>query len=397
MIKGSRRLAVLLLATASAFAQETLRPEIGKSVQAAQDLMKAAKYKEALQKLHEGDAVANRTPYESYVLDRMRAAAAAAAGDDAVATRSFEAALASGRMQTAEQLPVYEQLAAAAYRAKDYARALEWADRYAKLGGTSPRMSGLRTSAHYLSGDYAGVVRDMQQKVDAVEKSIPVVDEDTLRLLAASYAKLNDEAGYTNTLEKLLVHHPKKDYWSDMLARVAGRPGLSEKLLLDVYRLKFQTGTLEETDEFVEMAQLSLEAGLPAEARRVLEAGYAAGKLGTPPNAERHKRLRDLAIKQAADDEKFLATPAIGRTGDALVATGQTLVTAGKVDKGIELIEQGIAKGGLKRPEDARLHLGQAYLQAGNKARAIEIFKSLRGTDGVADLGRLWAIHANQG
>jgi hypothetical protein len=215
-------------------------------------------------------------------------------------------------------------------------------------------------------------------------------------MLAASYAKLNDDAGYMATLEKLLFYHPKKDYWSDILARLPNRPGFNDRLLLDVYRLRQATGTMEDAEEFVEMTQLSIEAGLPAEAKRTVEAGYAAGKLGTGKEAERHKRLRDLAAKQAAEDEKAMAAPAIGRSGDGLVATGAALVTVGKVDKGIEMLELGIAKGGLKRPEEAKLHLGRAYLRAGNKNKAIETFKGVQGADGSADLGRLWVLYANR-
>ena len=53
-------------------------------------------------------------------------------------------------------------------------------------------------------------------------------------------------------------------------------------------------------------------------------------------------------------------------------------------------MEQGIAKGGLKRPEDGKLHLGIAYLQAGNRAKASQVLRSVGGTDGTAELARLW-------
>jgi hypothetical protein len=223
-----------------------------------------------------------------------------------------------------------------------------------------------------------------------------VVDESTLRMLAASYAKLGDDAGYINTLEKLLAHHPKKDYWADMLARVQNKPGFSDRLMLDVYRLQLATETLDDPAQYLEMAQLALQAGLPAEAKKVVDAGYAAGKLGTGAEAERHRRLRELANKQTLEDEKTLNADVIGRNAEALVNTGQALVTAGRIDRGIELLEHGIAKGGLKRPEDAKLHLGQAYLNNGNKAKAIETFKSVRGGDGAADLARLWIIRAGR-
>jgi hypothetical protein len=60
------------------------------------------------------------------------------------------------------------------------------------------------------------------------------------------------------------------------------------------------------------------------------------------------------------------------------------------------LIQEGIRKGGLKHPDDAQLHLGIAYLLGGQKEQAIRVFKSVQGTDGAADLARLWAIFARQ-
>jgi tetratricopeptide (TPR) repeat protein len=390
--------AAALLAALSAAAQaqspETIRPEIGKPLQAAQELMKAGRFKDALAKVKEADAVGNRTPYENFILDRMRGSAAAGAGDDELAARSFEAVLDSDRLQSSERLPILEVLASSSYKAKDYQRAIAWVQRYYKEGGTSEQMSNLLASAHYLSGDYAGVVKDMQARVHAVESAVPVVDETTLRMLAASYAKLGDNAGYLDTLEKLLVHHPKKEYWADALTRVQAAQGFSDRLELDLYRLRMATDTLENADQYVEMAQLSLQAGLPAEAKRVVDAGYAAGKLGSGPEAERHKRLRDMAGKQSAEDIKALGAEVVGRNAESLVATGQALVSEGQVDKGVDMIERGIAKGGLKRSEEARLHLGQAYLKAGQKAKAVETFKAVSGPDGMSDVAKLWAILA---
>jgi Tfp pilus assembly protein PilF len=55
-------------------------------------------------------------------------------------------------------------------------------------------------------------------------------------------------------------------------------------------------------------------------------------------------------------------------------------------------MERGINKGGLTRPEEARLHLAQAYLANGNKTQASATFKAVKGADGLADLARLWSI-----
>ena len=55
------------------------------------------------------------------------------------------------------------------------------------------------------------------------------------------------------------------------------------------------------------MAQLAIQAGLPAEGKAIVDKGFAAGALGTGAEAERHKRLRDLADKRDADGKATLA------------------------------------------------------------------------------------------
>jgi hypothetical protein len=140
-----------------------------------------------------------------------------------------------------------------------------------------------------------------------------------------------------------------------------------------------------------------MQAGFPAEARRITEQGYKAGALGTGADAARHQRLRDLAIKQEGESKAGLAqqtTDAVGfKEGDGLVKVGYAYVTMGEVDKGIALIQQGIAKGNLKRPEDAKLRLGMAQLQSPKtKTAGIATLRSVKGTDGVAEIARMWTL-----
>src|SRR4249919_1280278 len=75
------QLAPALVGGASAQAQEAIRAEVGKPLQAARDLYKQGKYKEALAKLREAEAVPNRTASENHLIEQMRAAIASQAGD----------------------------------------------------------------------------------------------------------------------------------------------------------------------------------------------------------------------------------------------------------------------------------------------------------------------------
>jgi tetratricopeptide (TPR) repeat protein len=393
--------AVLALAAISApvaFAQskgETVRPEVGKPLQAAQQLIKAHKYKEAIAKIAEAENAANKTAFESFLIQQMRGSAAMAAGENETAIRSFEAVIASGRLSPPEQLKIIQAVAGMHYRAKDYPKAATWASRYMKEGGTDPQMRTVLIQAHYLNNDCASVSRLLQGAAQGEEQSGRRPGEDELQIMSSCYDKQKDKAGYLMALEKLVTYYPKKEYWADLVSRIQRKPGFSDRLSLDVFRLKLATGNLSSTADYMEMTQLALQAGVPAEARKIVERGFAAGALGTGADAERHKRLRDLAVKtdDAANGE---AEAAAAKDGSALVSIGFNQVAKGRADKGIALMEKGIRIGGLKRPEDAKLHLGIALLQGGHKARAIQTFKNVQGSDGPADLARLWAIHAGR-
>lgn len=387
-------LALVMLCGGPALSQETVRPEFGSPLMAAQELLRAGKHKDALARLREAEAVPNRTAYETYLLDRLRGSAAAGAGDDATALTAFDAVLASGRVQGAERLQILEALAGTAFRLKNYPRAITYADRHSTEGGRSAGLDRLRINAYYLSGDHAGVVKLLQRDVQAAEKPEPQVDETLLRMLAASQAQLKDDEGYLATLEKLLRYHPKKEYWADALPRVARQAGMLDRSGIDLLRLMLATQTLESAEQYMELGQLAVRAGVPAEARRVVEAGYAAGLLGTGTEADRHKRLRELATKQASEDQATLKPDVVGRPPEAVAATGLALVSIGRFDQGLPMVEQALAKPGLRRAEETRLHLGQAYLAAGQPARAAEAFAAVTGSGPFPTLARFWRLYA---
>jgi hypothetical protein len=148
----------------------------------------------------------------------------------------------------------------------------------------------------------------------------------------------------------------------------------------------------------MEMAQLALQAGSSAEAKQVVDKGFETKALGTGKDAERHARLKALVDKsiaasaqtRAKDEAEAMAAP----SGEELVKLGMNYAYEGKADKGVPLIEQGIKKGNLKRPEDAKLTLGEAQLLAGHKQRAVQTLRGVSGNDGTADIARLWVLNA---
>jgi hypothetical protein len=397
-------LLTLLLFLGSALAQDkgpTVRPEVGKPLQAAIDLLKQRRGKEALAQARAAQAVPDKTPYETYLVTRVLGQAAAAAGEAATAAGALESAAGSSAAPEAERRQLLAAAAGQYYAIKEYGKASAAATRYFQHGGTDKSIRTIYVQSLYLGGNFGGAAREVASDVEAEERLGKAPAEDQLQLLANAYLQAKDNAGYGRAMEKLVAYYPKRDYWLNVLGNVVTRQGYNDRLQIDVARLKMETGVMRTADEYVDLAQMSLIEGFPIEATKVIEKGYADKVLGAGPEAERHNRLRALAAKNLAEDKKAVAEaekqPSSGKDGKSLFNEGFNLVLHGKTDKGLSWMQEGMKMGGgFRRPDHAKLQLGYAYYIAGRKEKALEMFKTVQGTDGAAALARLWLIKLNR-
>ena len=374
-----------------AHAAENVRAEIGGPLQNAQRLMKSGKNKEALNELRKADNVSNKTSNETYLIERVRAAAASAAGDYDTAARSFENLIASGKLGANEKAQFSEGLIGIYMRAREFGKANAAIERQLK-DRNDPKLRAYLIQNHFAMGNSSEATRLLQADLQADEKAGRRPQEDQLQMLSNIQNKKGDKNGYINTVEKLATYYPKESYWLILLNRISGKPGFSSRLSVDVLRLRMHHNMLKKPNDYMELAQLVLRDGAAGEAVKVINRGYKEGILGVGPDAARHQRLKDLADKNLAEGKaKAVANEAdLVKIGDkdGLVALGYSLVSAGDTAKGLKMMEAAIKGGGLKRPDDAKLRLGQAYAIAGNKAKAVSTLRTVGGKDGTAEIAR---------
>jgi tetratricopeptide (TPR) repeat protein len=379
---------------------DTVRPELFKLLDPAQikPLMDAKNYTEVQNRLTQADAIADKTPYEIFVVNRMKLSLGSSTGNDAMAMAALEAVIGSGRLQPEEQSNFVLAMANYHYNGKNYPKAVEWFKRYQKESKTPEKATAALIRSYYLGGDYAAAKAELAPQIAATEKAGKTPTEEDLRLLGSSALKVKDDATYLSTIEKMAMHYPTDDLWSDMINRgVISKPGFdAQNNQIEVFRLEFATMKTMSPNEYTSLAELAQTAGFPSEAKKVLDAGFASGTLGTGGNAAKHRQLRDKATKGAADDAKSIASgeasAAKSKNGAGLVNLGWAYVNMDQFDKGINLIQQGIAKGGMKRPDEAKLRLGMAYAKAGRKAEAIQAFETVKAGGGLSDLARYWIL-----
>lgn len=396
---------------ASQPAGPTVRPEFAAPIQAAQALMNEGpgKGKEAMAKVVEAGALANLTPYETMVLERTRAAAAQRLGDGPGVLRALQAAFATGQVSQADEVSLTEAMVGIAAREKDHAQVMRWSQRYIDLKGPNDLVRVIRIQSQAASGDDAGAIAALNERVALADKAGQTLPEAQLRILLGLQQRTKD-AGSTRTLERLAVNYPRPEYWLDLVVLASREPGLGDRAMLELYRLMRANGTLTLPDLITDMADHALRLGQPAEAMSVLEEGYLSGKLGTGAQAAEQGKLREQARKQAATE---LADRPAAETGARRAADGNGLVDLGwamvaglpagstpaQVEPGLALLESGVAKGGLRRTVEARLHLAMAQHAAGRKDAARQTLQSLASQaaapgEPMAAPIRLWGLFA---
>jgi hypothetical protein len=395
---GAASIAVLAVAPLPAHAADSVRPEVGKPLQAAQDLASKGNFDKALDEIAKADVVGNKTPHETLLIEEMRGSVAERAGKPAIAIKAFEAVVASGTVEGVNLQHMEQALAALYNEQKDYPKTIQWLLRYRKDGGADPAMHNLLIQVYFDSKDFVSAEKELLEEIAVEEKGGQAAPEVQYQLLMNCYLGQNDTAGYVGVLQKAVMHYPKPDYWADLVHRASTKPGFaSTRLSLDLYRLRLALGVLKNGDDYRDMTQLALEEHLPGEAKDAIEKGFSSGAVGKDDKlAVRDGKLRELATKSATDDQAMLdgkADAAVAaKNGEAMLDLGFDYVSYGQFDKGLKLMETGLQTGTLKHPDDAKLHLGVAYLRAGQKPKAIDALKKVGGTDGTADLAQLWIL-----
>lgn len=365
----------------SSVAQVNLRPEVAKNLQAAQEAIQAKQPDAALQRIQDLRGMGPLTDPERMLLERIAVVAAMNAQKFDQAAVSLAYLLQSKDLTEGDRSTLTETMINVSLRNKDYVQVSTWAKRYVQSGGNNPRVHLALIQSLSIQKKHQEVLQEMveRQKLDATTGRQP--EEAELRVYAFSQKQMKDDAAYVRTLTQLVKRFPNKDYWSDLLNTMGRLPGFSLRLQLDVSRLMEATDTLEDADDYADMAQFALKVGLPYEALRALE------KSPSPANP----KLKAQAQQRAAEDDRALKALSISsEDANILVQLGDVMMSKSQWDKAVEAYQKALAKGGLKREAEVRLHAGIALLKLNQTEPAKAMLASVQGDEALHTLSALW-------
>jgi hypothetical protein len=373
-----------------------------KPLQATLELANAGKYAEAEVELQKADAVSGKTEFDQFQIDELGGFIALKQQKYDAAAKAYEGGFESGLLppeQVNDRLRLLAQLFLQT-EPRDLKKSGEYGKRWLEATGTrDPLMLGLVGQAAYFSDDISEAANFMKEAVGLKKAAGEKPDENWLLVLQSANSKLKNNPGTLDATIDLARYYPRKDHWVTLTQAALTRAAGKDQQILQVFRLMYQVEAMEQAADFTEAATVAIQRGSPGEALKFMEKGYATGVLETSGDKARSEALRAEAQRLAQSDEKTLGQfekeALAAKTGEADVRLGEAFLSYDQPAKGLEAIQRGISKGGVKDADEANLSLGRAYILVGNKADAVKAFETVK-TPELAQLAQLWSIYADQ-
>ena len=184
------------------------------------------------------------------------------------------------------------------------------------------------------------------------------------------YFDKEDYDSALDVLNTLIIYYPKKQYWVQA-SHLYGEKKEEQKQLA-LMEAAYEQGFLDRSSELVNMSYLYLNAEVPYFAASVIEKGFSEELVD---DKSKNYELAGSAWAQAREVAKSIPmmekAAAKSDEGELYVRLGNVYLDGDQFAKAADSVSKGLKKGGVKRPDQARLVLGMAYFNLGeyNKAR----------------------------
>ena len=401
LVCGATMVGVSAAHAATKGPSQAMKRGIALKLKAAQTAIQKGQYAAGIAKLNAmaGNKQLLASPYAQHIRNQLYVFAYEKSNQEANLPKRLKLLLKDPYETPGNVRSFVVALAQLSYQLHHYHQAIKYGTEALSKGyATEAQMGTLVAQAHYLLGDWRGTISFVKQQVAAEIKAGGKPTQHQLQLIESSCQKLHDQTCLLDSLEQLVVYYPRRQYWQYLLYRTF-KTVKSNANLLEAYRLAFAVGVMKEPHEFISYAELAIEADTPGEAETVLNTALKDGVFTTVDGKAKAERiLQDAEKHSTAADRASLAHTAVlankQSTGNSDIRVGLAYYGYKQYPEAIKLYQEGIAKGGLKRPGEARLLLGIAQLAAGNRAAALQAFSQVRGDPTLVRLAQLWSLKA---
>lgn len=248
---------------------------------------------------------------------------------------------------------------------------LEWFDLSEKPDAGS---YVLLSQGYYQLKDYDKALKNVAIAIDMYEVAGKLPKEQWYNLARFLYFDKGDTDNALATLNVLLKYYPKKQYWVQASHLYGEKKDDAKQLAM--METAYEQGMLDKSTDLVTMAYLYLNAEVPFPAALVMDKGFKAEII---EEKSKNYELAGSAWRQAQETQKSIPmmekAAAKSDDGELYTRLGNVYLDGDQFKQAVDAINKGLAKGGVKRPDQARLALGMAYFNLGNYSDARKVFR----------------------
>lgn len=334
------------------------------------------KWQEVMTGVAELEALPDLTRDDRRVILSWKFQAQQGIGDKEGFNQTLEAFLNEG-FATPEQVgPMNQQLAAWYNSKKDMEKTLFHYQSFIEATA-EPSSADLITLGrlHLQTGNNPKGVEWLKRAAASAEAAGGQADEIIFQLLDRSYVDMGDAEGRLTNLEELVKRYPKAEYYSRIVALYSQAVKDDRVVMLNLYRLAMRDVGLATVGEYLNYADNALVLGSPGEAERALKRGMDDGivpSIGT--NQETLQESKAAVNRDRKDLPKDADAAAKDPAGEFLVKVALGFYSLGDWEKAAAGVKGGLAKGGVKRLDDANLLLGASLIELGRLEEAAAAF-----------------------
>ncbi len=247
----------------------------------------------------------------------------------------------------------------------------------------------LLAQGYYQLKDYNKALSNVEKAISMYNEKGKLPKEQWYNLARFLYFEKGDINKTVDVLEILLTHYPKKQYWVQISHMYGEQKKDSEQL--SAMETAYVQGMLDQGTEQVTMAYLYLNGEVPYKAAKVMDKGLKDGSI---ESKSKNWEVAGSAWRQAQEVEKSI--PAMEKaaelsdTGELYARLGNIYLDGDENKKAISAINKGLARGGVKRPDNARLVLGMAYFNTKQYDKAREAFTAAARDERSAKYAAQW-------
>jgi len=369
---------------------------IAKEMTAAQKAMQAGQWAEAIKNLDAAETKSPLTTFDKKTIYDFKGFANVKLNNLKGAQAAYESALATGGYTPEEAAKTTRMLFRLSAGNQQYAKAIDYGKQVAESGTANVDDLGVMAQLYYLQKDCKNTAAWADKAIAAARKAGETPKENLYQFKLQCASDAGDTPAMAAVLGDLIKLTNKTSYWNTLL-RLERQDERDDHNLLMIYRIMYNTNAMTEGSDFIEMAQLLGDAGLPGEAAAVLDKAMSGG-LVKPEQKERTTRLLNALKTRADADKKGLAQEESeankSAAGELDVKLGEVYYGFGDYQKAAEAVNNGLKKGQIKHMDEAYVYLALSDVQLKNNAEAKKAIAGLKSVPNISPrVLRLWELY----